>query len=59
MLIDTHCHLHDRNFFSKEQAEAMLERARAAGVEKIICVGTSHADSLKASDFAAHQTGVY
>lgn len=37
----------------------MLERARAAGVEKIICVGTSHADSLKASDFAAHQTGVY
>ena len=32
MLIDTHCHLHDREFFSEEQAEEMLKRAHEKGV---------------------------
>ena len=34
MLIDTHCHLHDREFFTEEQAEEMLKRAREKGIEK-------------------------
>lgn len=59
MLIDSHCHLHDREFFSEEQAEEMLKRAREKGVQKIICVGTSHEDSLAAKDFALSHDGVY
>ena len=59
MLIDTHCHLHDKEFFSAEQAEKCLERAYRAGIEKIICIGTSHEDSLTARDFARKHNNVY
>ena len=59
MLIDTHCHLHDRQFFTNDQAEAILERARANGVEKIICIGTDPADSIAARDFAATHDNVF
>ena len=59
MLIDSHCHLHDREFFSEEDAVAMLKRAREAGVEKIVCIGTHPEDSLKALDFANQHENVY
>ena len=59
MLIDTHCHLHDREFFSEAQAEEILKRAHEKGVEKIICIGTSHEDSLAAAEFAAQHENVY
>ena len=59
VFIDSHCHLHDREFFSEEEAEKCLERARAAGVEKVICIGTSHEDSLAARDFASQHDNVY
>ena len=59
MLIDAHCHLHDREFFSVKQAEAMILRAHEKGVEKIVCIGTSHKDSLAARDFAAQHDNVY
>lgn len=59
MLIDTHCHLHDREFFSEEQAEEMIKRAHDNGVMKIICIGTSHEDSLVARDFASQHDDVY
>ena len=85
MLIDTHCHLHDRgtyNFaFSRQQIskkmlrqypdlphlpedfteEKLIARAHAAGVKKMICIGTSHEDSLTARDFATRHAldGVY
>lgn len=56
MLVDTHCHLHDREFFSAKQAGEILERALKKGVEKIICIGTNPEDSMSARDFAkAHQ----
>ncbi len=58
-LIDTHCHLHDKEFFSEAQAEEMLKRAHKNGVEKIICIGTSHEDSLAARDFAEGHKNVY
>lgn len=58
-LIDSHCHLHDREFFSAEQAEEMLRRAGEAGVEKVICIGTDPEDSMAARDFAAAHEGVY
>ena len=59
MLIDSHCHLHDREFFSEKQAEEMISRAKKAGVEKIICIGTSHEDSLVAREFASRHENVY
>ena len=59
MLIDSHSHLHDPQFFSAEEAEKCVKRAREAGVEKIICIGTDPQDSLVARDFAAKHDGVY
>ncbi|MBQ3473927.1 TatD family hydrolase [Candidatus Saccharibacteria bacterium] len=59
MLIDSHCHLHDREFFSAKQAEEMIKRAHGKGVEKIICIGTDPKDSLVACDFANSHDGVY
>ncbi len=59
MLIDTHCHLHDREFFTAEQAEEMIKRAHENGVKKIICIGTSHEDSLAARDFAEAHENVF
>ena len=58
-LIDTHCHLHDREFFTAEQAEEMIKRAYGAGVKKIVCIGTSHEDSLAAREFASQHDNVY
>ena len=58
-LIDAHCHLHDQEFFTNEQAEEMLERARKNGVKRIICIGTSHEDSMAAAEFANKHKNVY
>ncbi len=58
-LIDTHCHLHDRQFFSEEQAEEILKEAAEKKVRRIICIGTDPQDSLAARDFAAEHPGVY
>lgn len=59
MLIDTHCHLHDPEFFSESQAEEFLTEAKNKGVEKIICIGTDIKDSLRAKDFAENHENVY
>ncbi len=59
MLIDTHCHLHDREFFSAEQAEKMLAAAHERGISDIIVIGTDLEDSLVARDFAATHDNVY
>lgn len=49
MLIDTHAHIHDRQYrFNPDQ---VIETAARAGVETIICVGTSADDSAKAVEF--------
>ena len=37
----------------------MLKRARENGVEKIVCIGTNHEDSLAARDFALKHENVY
>ena len=58
-LIDSHCHLHDRQFFTEKQAEEMLARAREKGVRKIICIGTDPDDSMAARDFASSHDDVY
>lgn len=56
MLIDTHCHIHDSDY---PGALAAYERARAAGVEKMICIGTSEENSIRAVEFSRQFNDVY
>ncbi len=51
-LIDSHCHL-NLSDFDKDVAAA-VERAQAAGVEKMVVVGTDLSDSIRALELA-HQ----
>lgn len=46
MLIDTHAHVHFEDYGG--DLDAMLERAHAAGVDKLITVGTTETDSGQA-----------
>lgn len=57
MLVDTHSHIHDPEF--KIDAKAAIANAKAAGVTKIICVGTSAKDSAAAVDFVQKHTECY
>ena len=57
MLVDTHCHIHESNYsFDIEQT---LARAREAGVEKMICVGTSEQSSREAIVIAEQYTPLF
>jgi TatD DNase family protein len=57
MLVDTHCHIHEPSY-PLDQKET-LRRAREAGVEKLICVGTSEQSSREAVAFAAVHDNVF
>lgn len=73
MLIDSHCHIHDQDTyefaFSRAQKktlsaedyipEKLLARAEENDVKKLICIGTSHEDSIKARDFAESHENVF
>ncbi|MDR1033071.1 MAG: TatD family hydrolase [Candidatus Nomurabacteria bacterium] len=56
-LIDTHCHIHSADY--PLDSEAVLKRAQAAGVNRVICIGTSLEDSRQAAEFASAHDGVY
>jgi TatD DNase family protein len=56
-LVDTHCHLHFENF--GVDREAAYQHALKAGVDRMICVGTTLADSRAAAQFAAGHDGVW
>jgi TatD DNase family protein len=56
-LVDTHCHLHFENFGTDR--EAAYRQSLKAGVKRLICVGTTLADSRQAIDFAADKDGVW
>ncbi len=49
--IDTHCHIHDSDFYTENREQAYAE-SREAGV-RMICVGTTIASSLEALAFCA------
>jgi TatD DNase family protein len=61
--VDSHCHLQlapgpERPFVAGD-ADLHVERARAAGVEWMVCVGTDLATSTEALDLAARHSDVY
>ena len=55
-LIDTHCHLDDEQFAS--DLPAVIERARAAGVEAMVAVATSAPSSFACLDLSRRYPGV-
>ncbi len=57
MLFDTHAHIDQADFDA--DCAAVVERARAAGVETLIAVGTTAACSRKCVDLAERHAGVY
>jgi TatD DNase family protein len=57
MLFDTHCHL-DQEEFDESRPE-VVARAKAAGVETMIAIGTTAAASQKCVALAAEFDGVY
>lgn len=59
MLIDSHCHLHDHEFFTEAEAKQAIKKAAAAGVTKIICIGTDPNDSEAARLFAEQNENIF
>lgn len=57
MLIDSHCHIHESSY--PLDGVETLQRAREAGVEKLICVGTSQESSREAVNFASVHENVF
>lgn len=58
MLIDTHCHLNMDEAYEKD-LEAVLSRAREAGVEKMVVVGYDLPSSQRAVELAEMYKGLY
>ncbi|MFZ1360486.1 MAG: TatD family hydrolase [Candidatus Saccharimonadales bacterium] len=58
MLIDTHCHIHDYEFFTDDLAEDVYRRARQQAIS-MLCVGTTQPDSRRAVEFVAQRDGVW
>jgi TatD DNase family protein len=56
-LFDTHAHLHFPEF--ADDLGAVLERARTAGVQRLVTIGTDAATSAAALALAARETGVW
>jgi TatD DNase family protein len=50
MLVDSHCHL---DYFTADELPAVLSRAQAAGVGRMVSIGTSLAQSARLPDLIA------
>ena len=71
--VDTHCHIHEDwrsvngsdataklwDKAGRPDADEIIAQARAADVTKMLCVGTTLADSRLAIEFAASRSGVW
>lgn len=57
MIIDTHAHLNFKQF--RGEVNAVLERARAAGVEKIVNVGCDVKSSRRAHEMSLKYDGLF
>lgn len=57
MLVDTHCHIHEAEYAL--DINDVLQRAQEAGIEKMICVGTSEQSSIEAIQFAEKHDNIF
>src|SRR5512146_703701 len=61
MLIDSHCHLEPKDFVAPDGTDeraAVLARARAAGVEGFVCVGSGSSLDEVRNAVAVGETGL-
>ncbi len=56
-LVDTHCHIHEKSY--PLNPDEVLARAAAAGVTRVICVGTDSQSSIDAVEFAKTRENLY
>jgi TatD DNase family protein len=56
-LVDTHCHIHSDDY--PLSPDEVIENARRVGVNRLLCVGTSVADSKQAISFVANHPGCW
>src|SRR6266702_2627714 len=56
VLVDAHCHLGDAAF--EPDRDAVLERARRAGVQHVVVIGTTPEDSERAAALAREHAGL-
>lgn len=56
-LVDTHCHIHDAEY--NYDIPTILENAKKAGVDSLICIGTSALDSQQAVQFVEDKPGLF
>ena len=62
MWVDSHCHLQlelGATRFDADDADAQVQRAREAGIDWMVCVGTGLETSQQAIDLAAKYDDVY
>ena len=59
MLIDSHCHIHDKQFFDLSKTDEVLTHMHENGVEKCIVIGTDPLDSAAACNFASKHEEVW
>lgn len=57
MLIDTHCHIHWSDY--PIPIDAVIKKAHASDVMRVICVGTDVADSKRALECATRYEGLF
>ncbi len=57
MLIDSHCHIQDREFDADR--EDVLARAKGAGVEYVLAIGSTLSSSRRARDLAQKHSQVF
>ncbi len=60
-LVDTHCHIHDQQFFDPKKVKLadILSRAKQSGVRRMICVGTDLESSKQAVSLAKKHQNLY
>lgn len=57
MFVDTHCHIHE-SYYELDRDE-VIRRASEAGVNTLLCVGTSKESSRQAIEFSASRDNVF
>ena len=56
-IFDSHCHLDDKSF--AKDLDSVIERARSAGVARMMTIGVNHQTSLQALALAQTHRGIY
>lgn len=52
MYIDTHCHIHSKEFFSDQEADSVYKESIESQIEHMVLIGTDLKDSQTAINFA-------